>query len=102
MPAYAIKNYIQCDLTKEIIDLGCEVDLVTMIFVLSAINPDKFLNVLEHLAQKMKKNGKLLFRDYAINDHAMIRFKSGSKVHYTLPVAVYIYIQSLPVFLDSR
>ena len=51
-----------------------------MIFVLSAVHPDKFITVLRNLASKMKSNGKILFRDYAINDHAMIRFKSGSKV----------------------
>lgn len=70
----------QCDLTQNIMKLEQEMDLVTMIFVLSAVHPDKFIIVLRNLASKMKSNGKILFRDYAINDHAMIRFKSGSKI----------------------
>uniref|UniRef100_A0A8C6ZHR3 tRNA N(3)-cytidine methyltransferase n=1 Tax=Nothoprocta perdicaria TaxID=30464 RepID=A0A8C6ZHR3_NOTPE len=66
----------QCDLTKddltENIPAG-SVDVVTLIFVLSAIHPDKM-----HLVLKPGKC--VLFRDYGLYDHAMLRFKSGSKL----------------------
>uniref|UniRef100_A0A2K5EQ32 tRNA N(3)-cytidine methyltransferase n=1 Tax=Aotus nancymaae TaxID=37293 RepID=A0A2K5EQ32_AOTNA len=56
----------QCDLTKD--DLldhvpPESVDVVMLIFMLSAIHPDKIV----------------LFRDYGLYDHAMLRFKAGSK-----------------------
>ena len=58
---------------------GEKLDVVTMIFVLSAIHPEKFAGTFKNLNDVMKPKGKLLFRDYAVNDHAMIRFKPGSK-----------------------
>ena len=63
------------------LELGNEsVDLVSMIFVLSAIHPDKMKGVFQNLSTCMKPGSLLLFRDYAINDMAMIRFKPGSKL----------------------
>ena len=51
-----------------------------MIFVLSAVHPQKFDQAIKSLVSILKPGGKLLFRDYAVNDHAMVRFKPGSKV----------------------
>ena len=65
--------------------------LVTMIFVLSAIHPSKFVTALKNLTSLLTIGGKLLFRDYAVNDHAMIRFKPGSKVR-----VVYDGVRNLP------
>ncbi|PIK39872.1 putative methyltransferase-like protein 6 [Apostichopus japonicus] len=73
----------QCDLTKD--DLMEEVpsesvDLVTMVFVLSAIHPDKMLSSIQNIYSVLKPGGMVLFRDYGLNDHAMLRFSKGHKL----------------------
>ncbi len=70
---------------------GKKADAVSLVFVLSAVAPDKFGEVLRNLAGALKEEddgaggGKILFRDYAENDMAMIRFGAGTKLgerHY--------------------
>ncbi|KAK9164888.1 hypothetical protein Scep_000079 [Stephania cephalantha] len=62
-----------CDVTSE--DL-CEkitpssVDVVTLIFTLSAVSPEKMPFVLQNLKKVLKPGGYVLFRDYAIGDYA--------------------------------
>lgn len=73
----------QCDLTKD--DLRGNVpegsvDVVTLIFVLSAIHPDKMKLALQNISRVLKPRGIVLFRDYGLYDHAMLRFKAGSKL----------------------
>ena len=61
------------------------VDIVSLIFVLSAIRPSLFKKVIENLHRVLKPGGLLIFRDYAIDDMAMYRFKKGTKIderHY--------------------
>lgn len=72
-----------CDLTTD--DLTATIspgslDLVSMIFVLSAIHPDKMVTVLRNIHSVLRSGGSILFRDYGLNDHAMIRFSTGSKL----------------------
>ncbi|XP_020791988.2 tRNA N(3)-methylcytidine methyltransferase METTL6 [Boleophthalmus pectinirostris] len=73
----------QCDLTKD--DLRDHipensVDVITLIFVLSAIHPDKMRQALENICRVVKPGGVVLFRDYGLYDHAMLRFKAGNKL----------------------
>ncbi|KAM8869367.1 LOW QUALITY PROTEIN: tRNA N(3)-cytidine methyltransferase METTL6 [Spinachia spinachia] len=73
----------QCDLTKD--DLRAQVpeggvDVVTLIFVLSAVHPDKMQLAVQNISRVLKPGGVVLFRDYGLNDHAMLRFKAGSKL----------------------
>lgn len=73
----------QCDLTKD--DLldhipPESVDAVTLIFVLSAVHPEKMRLVLLNMYKVLKPGRSVLFRDYGLHDHAMLRFKAGSKL----------------------
>ncbi|CAH1179790.1 unnamed protein product [Phaedon cochleariae] len=73
----------QCDITTdhvfEEVEAG-SVDIITLIFVLSAIHPDKFSTTLKHLFNLLKPGGILLFRDYGLYDMAQLRFKPGNKI----------------------
>ncbi|MED6133889.1 hypothetical protein PIB30_032461 [Stylosanthes scabra] len=60
------------DLCKEI--LPSSVDIVTMIFMLSAVSPEKMPLVLQNIRKIIKPNGYVLFRDYATGDLAQERF----------------------------
>ena len=66
-------------------------DLASLIFVLSAIHPDKHVIALKNISEILKPNGKLIFRDYAENDHAMLRFKPGTKVIYSSFYSIFIW-----------
>ncbi|KAG6534360.1 uncharacterized protein LOC121985839 isoform X2 [Zingiber officinale] len=72
-------NAFVCDLTihnlSEII-APASVDIVTMIFVLSAVSPEKMPLVLDNLRRVLKPNGLVLFRDYATGDLAQERLIS--------------------------
>uniref|UniRef100_A0A6A7FQ43 Methyltransferase-like protein 6 n=2 Tax=Hirondellea gigas TaxID=1518452 RepID=A0A6A7FQ43_9CRUS len=59
---------------------GTTVDLITCIFVLSAVSPEEHCSVALNLARVSKPGTVLLFRDYAVNDMAMVRFKPGAKI----------------------
>lgn len=70
-------NAFVCDLTSD--DLGnhiapSSVDIVTMIFVLSAVSPEKMPLALQNIKKVLKPNGLVLFRDYATGDLAQERF----------------------------
>lgn len=56
------------------------VDFITMLFVLSAIDPAHFPAVIQRLARLLKPGGKILFRDYGRYDMAQLRFKPGSAI----------------------
>jgi len=66
-----------CDLTGDGLDKHISpssVDIVTMIFVLSAVSPEKMSSVLQNIRKVLKPNGCILFRDYAVGDLAQERF----------------------------
>jgi methyltransferase-like protein 6 len=78
----------QCDVTAG--DLpeklgGVTAHIASMVFVLSAVRPEQFQTTFENLRSALADGGVLLFRDYAVNDMAMIRFGAGTKIaerHY--------------------
>ncbi|OEL27399.1 Methyltransferase-like protein 6 [Dichanthelium oligosanthes] len=72
-------NAFVCDITSEQLTENMEpssADIVTMIFVLSAVAPDKMPLVLQNLRSVLKPGGRVLFRDYAFGDLAQERLMS--------------------------
>ncbi|KAI4525774.1 methyltransferase [Schizophyllum commune Loenen D] len=53
------------------------VDLLTLIFVLSALHPDEWCKAMRNIQRMLKPGGLALFRDYGRYDLAQLRFKSG-------------------------
>ena len=76
-------NAFQCDITKnqlsEHIPIN-SVDIASLIFVLSAIDPKLFNKGLGNINKILKPGGVLLFRDYGLYDMAQIRFGPGHKM----------------------
>ncbi len=61
------------------------VDIISLVFVLSAVDPNHFAAAFQNVSQLLKPGGLVVFRDYGLNDMAMLRFKPGTKVadrHY--------------------
>ncbi len=56
------------------------VDIVTLIFVLSAIHPKHYDRILVALRKVLKPDGLVLIRDYGLYDMAQLRFKPGNKI----------------------
>ncbi|KAH6826647.1 S-adenosyl-L-methionine-dependent methyltransferases superfamily protein [Perilla frutescens var. hirtella] len=70
-------NVFVCDVTNEELCnkiLPSSVDLVTLIFMLSAVSPNKMPFVLQNLNKILKPNGHVLVRDYAVGDSAQCSF----------------------------
>ncbi|KIK59365.1 hypothetical protein GYMLUDRAFT_262118 [Collybiopsis luxurians FD-317 M1] len=53
------------------------VDLVILVFVLSALHPDEWASAVRNTQRILKPGGKLLFRDYGRYDLTQLRFKNG-------------------------
>lgn len=80
-------NAFSCDITNDTILSEIplnSVDITTLIFVLSAIHPEKFDSVVKNLFALVKPGGIVLFRDYGLYDMAQLRFKPGRKISHNL------------------
>lgn len=55
-------------------------DIVTLIFVLSAVDPSNYLKIARTLFALLKPEGYILLRDYGLYDMTQLRFKPGHKI----------------------
>ncbi|KAJ5701336.1 Actin binding protein [Penicillium malachiteum] len=53
------------------------VDVVILIFIFSALNPNQWEKALSNIYRLLKPGGVVLFRDYGRGDLAQVRFKKG-------------------------
>ncbi|XP_031105766.1 tRNA N(3)-methylcytidine methyltransferase METTL2-like isoform X2 [Ipomoea triloba] len=72
-----------CDAAKD--DLSSEitsstVDVVTLIFMLSAVSPNKMPSILQNCKKVLKPNGHILFRDYALGDSAQVKLHERNQM----------------------
>lgn len=51
------------------------VDVISLIFVFSALKPDTWNNATKNLLYLLKPGGRVIFRDYGRYDMAQLRFK---------------------------
>ncbi|KAJ2751578.1 hypothetical protein GGI19_004397 [Coemansia pectinata] len=78
-----------CDITKDRLADTIpphSVDIVSAIYVFSALPPEKQADAVSNILEILKPGGRILFRDYGIYDLAQLRFKSGHKLENNLYV----------------
>ncbi|KRZ27058.1 Protein-S-isoprenylcysteine O-methyltransferase, partial [Trichinella pseudospiralis] len=78
-----------CDLTKDSVKNlinETDVDMCTMIFLLSAIHPENIPAVLRNVFKVLKAGAVVFVRDYGLFDHAQLRFGRGKKMEENLYV----------------
>ncbi len=78
----AVHGFV-CDMTtdhfNEVVPMSA-VDFCTMIFFLSCIGPAQQEAVVKRVFKVLRPGGMVLFRDYAENDLAMLRYKAGRMI----------------------
>lgn len=55
-------------------------DILALIFVLSAIAPEKHECAVKNLKRFLSVGSSIIIRDYGAFDHAMLRFRRGTKI----------------------
>lgn len=84
-----------------------KMDYISLIFVLSALDPSKMKLAIDNVSNFLAAGGLVFFRDYAIYDKAMLRFNEKSKIQDQFYVRqdgtrAYFFTKSELVDLFSR
>jgi len=83
-------------------------DLVTFIFVLSAIHPEKHAQAIRNLCTFVKSGGSVFVRDYGALDHAMVRFGRDAKIFDRFYArqdgtrAFYFYVEEMKALFEAN
>lgn len=72
-------NLLDLDGIVSILD-GRQMDYVSLIFVLSALDPRNMKSAIHNVAALLAPGGLVFFRDYAICDKAMLKFNESNKI----------------------
>uniref|UniRef100_A0A7N0UAS2 Methyltransferase type 12 domain-containing protein n=1 Tax=Kalanchoe fedtschenkoi TaxID=63787 RepID=A0A7N0UAS2_KALFE len=75
-------NAFVCDVTKDDLTdkiLPSSVDILTLVFVLSAVSPEKMHFILRNAKKVLKPMGCVLLRDYAVGDFAQAKLESKNQ-----------------------
>ncbi|XP_009616040.1 uncharacterized protein LOC107827419 isoform X4 [Nicotiana tabacum] len=76
-------NVFVCDAAKDDLCVNVmpsTVDIVTLIFTLSAVSPGKMASILENCKKVLKPNGHILLRDYAVGDSAQVKLHDRNQM----------------------
>lgn len=70
-----------CDVSRDPLPVADgRADVVSCLFVLSAVEPASLAGVLAELRRALRVGGRVLFRDYGRYDEAQLRYKPGRKL----------------------
>ena len=76
-------NPFVCDITTDELTKNIpanSVDVVSMVFVLSALPPSEMPFAIKNISRILKPGGTIIFRDYAVGDLAQKRFLRAKEV----------------------
>ncbi|KAK6914729.1 hypothetical protein RJ641_019846 [Dillenia turbinata] len=76
-------NPFVCDVTSQNLSdkiVPSSVDIVTLIFTLSAVSPEKMPMMLQNLVEVLKPNGYVLLRDYAVGDFSQVKLHEKNQM----------------------
>ncbi|KAI9204092.1 S-adenosyl-L-methionine-dependent methyltransferase [Polychytrium aggregatum] len=99
-----------CDITQDPLTNtipAASLDLLSSIFCLSAVPPQKLQDAVNNIGAVMKPGGLVMFRDYGLYDAAQLRFKPGHKIDDNFYVrqdgtfSVYFSIEQLKELFEN-
>ena len=78
-----------------------DINYITCVFCLSALDPNNMKYAISNMFNVLKNNGMVLFRDYAVNDQAMLRFSKERNISDNFYARQGIYLLLLLLLLNT-